>query len=346
MRYVPVLKAKQGELRALHMLAEATLEITTPLLELVPSGSWPDDSDAELRKLPPKLAGLGQHRVLVDTVYLDQAAPEDREVSYIGQALDIMRDAGLQAAPVTRLSDPVDIGRLIRERNAAPSIGAAIRVTLDDLIDLSDGLPDEVIAAAQRLGMDRAQVDMLVDLAEVNSERDTRILRTALLPALRSLDIGEWRTVAVISGAFPADLRDFAPWTLDEVAREDAALWSRLRADFDGLSFGDYAVSHPALSLGVPFAPPPQLRYAAAGRWLVLKGSRRDPRGHQQFHEICREISRHSDFAGSMLGPADASIVERGQGLHGPGNASTWRMIGTAHHLDLVAARLTTQGEP
>lgn len=83
-----------------------------------------------------------------------------------------------------------------------------------------------------------------------------------------------------------------------------------------------------------------------AGRWLILKGSRRDPQGHQQFHAICAEISHHDDYSGSLLGPADRSIIERGQGMHGPGNASTWRMIGTAHHLDLVAARLTTQGEP
>jgi hypothetical protein len=195
--------------------------------------------------------------------------------------------------------------------------------------------------------MDPPRVDLLVDLAEIDSVRDVRILLAPVRSALRSLvDAGEWNTVAVISGAFPADLRDFAPWTLGEVPREDAALWTRLAEHFDGLSFGDYTVSHPALSLGVPFTPPPQLRYAVAGRWLILKGSRRDPQGHQQFHAICAEISHHDDYSGSLLGPADRSIIERGQGMHGPGNASTWRMIGTAHHLDLVAARLTTQGEP
>jgi hypothetical protein len=99
--------------------------------------------------------------------------------------------------------------------------------------------------------MDPPRVDLLVDLAEIDSVRDVRILLAPVRSALRSLvDAGEWNTVAVISGAFPADLRDFAPWTLGEVPREDAALWTRLAEHFDGLSFGDYTVSHPALSLG------------------------------------------------------------------------------------------------
>ena len=109
-------------------------------------------------------------------------------------------------------------------------------------------------------------------------------------------------------------------------------------------TFGDYAVTHPGLVAGLPYRSVPQLRYCVADRWLVLKGRLNDPRGHDQFFEICERIATHPDFVGAALGIADARIANPRS--KGPGNAATWREVGTTHHLDFVVRRITTLDEP
>lgn len=149
------------------------------------------------------------------------------------------------------------------------------------------------------------------------------------------------------AGAFPADLSGFEPWVLGELPRRDAGLWRSVAATRPSRlpGFGDYAIAHPLLATGVPFAPPPQLRYAAADRWLVLKGRRRDERANAQFFEICQAITGRPEFTAG-LGWADGRIAAAAARRDGPGNGTTWRSIGTGHHLDLVVDRLRTRHEP
>jgi hypothetical protein len=160
-------------------------------------------------------------------------------------------------------------------------------------------------------------------------------------------EMGPWRSLVVASGAFPVDLSAYAPGVIGERSRLDADLWAQLvaRGRFDHtIDFADYAIAHPLLGAGAPFIAAPQLRYTTADKWLILKGRRNDPAGNEQFYTICQTIADRDEFAGAALGAADARIAN--PRAHGPGNATTWRQVGTAHHLDFVALRLATFGEP
>jgi hypothetical protein len=120
------------------------------------------------------------------------------------------------------------------------------------------------------------------------------------------------------------------------------------------LDYGDYAIAHPMLPIGAGYPAPPQLRYAVTDRWITMKGRRQDRRGHAQFFEICADVLR---AAGDEALSADASW---GDGYIstaaaratdptiriGPGNASTWRAIGTSHHLTFVVRSLTDRDAP
>jgi hypothetical protein len=86
------------------------------------------------------------------------------------------------------------------------------------------------------------------------------------------------------------------------------------------------------------------LRCTAADKWLVLKAALNDRRGHTQFYGVCEAIASHPGFVGAALGRADARIAHPRS--NGPGDASTWREIGTTHHLDYLVQRITTLGEP
>jgi hypothetical protein len=168
---------------------------------------------------------------------------------------------------------------------------------------------------------------------------------TSLLRGLERVD--EWRSITVLSGAFPADLGMHPAGVVGDYQRYDADIWAhvmnrrRLPRKPD---YGDYVIAHPILPTGSIGTSTPQLRYTVSDRWLTLHGRRNDPRGHSQIFEVCERIATHPDFAGAALGWADAWIEGKGNGK--TGNATTWRQVGTVHHLDFVTHRLASLGEP
>lgn len=349
LRYVPVIKGKQGELSALSMVAASTWSTMRPLVEAVPSGGDLDVPAAltTADKLAKSLgAGASGRTVMIDAVHLDLSLDCDDGRGPSWSLCSAAELVGVGAVPVVRPDDP---SRAMDDAVALHVLhqrGVCLRLTGDDVTDDPDETAAGLDAVLDRLALKRPSADLVVDLGVVTTD-SVKALSLAARFLIRSLqDVDGWRSLTVCSGAFPPNLSGITPWQVHEQPRSDADLWADVvrRGAARTIDFGDYAVAHPLLGEGVPFAPPPQLRYTASGHWIVVKGDRRDPRGHDQFYDVCERITGLDDFAGADLGPADARIADaRSQG---PGNASTWRSIGTAHHLDFVTRRLTTLGEP
>lgn len=343
-RYVPILKGKAGELGALTDVTESTLEGLTPLIEVVPRSETHDMAEVirTVGKVVDTLAKVDV-AVMLDAGHLDsdgQIVEEGR--GPVAQLAHMARSKGVRAQPVVRLDDPAEMWREAAEAVLVDQQGLTLRLRTGDMsIDAIDSIPSRFEAVSLRL----ENVDLLLDLGAVDGDK---LERSASLVALflRVVEkVADWRSVTVAAGAFPVDLSDFSPYTIGRQHRYDADLWDQVvRLSKRRPDYGDYTIAHPTHSVDGRFAPPPQLRYTVADDWLVLKGSRNDPRGHGQFQEICRAIAAHPEFAGRPLGNADARIADGSP--QGPGNGTTWRTVGTAHHLDYVVARLTTLGEP
>lgn len=347
--YAPVLKGRQGEFAALADIQQSTREQILPLVEIVPG---PDDTRTTLRQVIEKsvrrLEPWAGRRLLLDAGLLQQGVPIADGRSVVGHAAAFARSRGVEATPVVRLNDEVDVraeaARVHREHGG----GVAVRLGLEDLEDDPEDAVEAVEGLLRELGVRPPDVDLVFDLGAVVGELAVHAGARFAADLLRSLpDVDDWRYIIVTGGAFPVDLSETEAWQLGEYPRYDAQLFDRLvsRRRIPRIPmFGDYAVANPLLVVGNAFPAPPQLRYTVADRWLVMKGRRNDPRGHEQFFLVCDHISRHPDFAGAALGNADERIVRARD--FGPGNASTWRQIGTTHHLDYVVQRLTNLGEP
>jgi len=295
-----------------------------------------------------KLQGWAGNRLLLDSGLLVTDVVITGGLGAVGFAAAVVSDRGVVVTPVVRLGDP----GLAHEDAAAIHTdwagGVAIRLGPEDLDEEPEDLGAALDALLARLRITRGEVDLVLDVGAVDGELGVRAGSRLLGDAIRELaEIDAWRTIISASGAFPADLSGLQPWTMGEPARYDAALFDHLRQRrrIPRIpTYGDYAVAHPFLPTGPAFPPAPSLRYTVADKWLTLKGRRNDPRGHDQFYDICDMVAGHPEFVGVALGLADARIAASRQ--EGPGNASTWREIGTTHHLDYVVQRLTTLGEP
>jgi hypothetical protein len=350
--YVPVLKGRQGELAALGNIQPLTRQSILPLLEIVPRSVEESERPGHLRtvinRAAKRLETWAGNRLLLDAGFLpSEAAPGD-EFGAVGSSVTAALDIGVDATPVVHIDDDPQAYHDAATLHSELHRGVAIRLGPQDLDEDSEDIEAVLAELLELLRAERREVDLVLDLGTVNGDLSVRAGSRLVADALRGLTaIEEWRNVIVTGGAFPADLSAFEPWTLGEAPRYDATLYDHLRQRkrLPRIpAFGDYAVTHPVLVAGMPFPAPPQLRYCVADRWLVLKGRRNDPRGHEQFYEICERIASHPEFVGAGLGNADARVANpRGKG---PGNAATWREVGTTHHLDFVVRRITTLGEP
>lgn len=350
--YVPVLKGRQGELAALAAIQPITRQAILPLLEIVPGSVEEAEQPAQLRtvisRTAKRLATWADSRLLLDARFLPpEAAPGD-EFGTLGNSVTAAIDQGVDATPVVHLDDHPQVYRDAATLHGDLHRGVALRLGTEDLDEDSEDIEDALADLLNTLHVDRRDVDLILDLGAVNGDLSVRAGARLVADALRGLSaVDEWRNVIFAGGAFPSDLSAYEAWTLGEAPRYDATLYDylRQRRRLPRIpTFGDYAVTHPTLVAGLPYRSAPQLRYCVADRWLVLKGRLNDPRGHEQFFEVCERIATHPDFVGAALGNADARIASPRS--KGPGNAATWREVGTTHHLDFVVRRITTLGEP
>jgi hypothetical protein len=338
--YRPIVAARLGEFEALASAGTHTWAAMTPILELVPverdaRAACKRFLDRVLEHLPVRPFALDAAQVTPDTTLRHGGG-------VLAEVLTELRSAGLAVLPVVRCGvaeDWLDVSRFVRP------YGLVLRLRPPELIADPRELLPVVSTALARAGADPRQVDLVLDFAALEGLAVPGLARQAA----RLREAAGWRSVTVASGAFPVDLRGIAQGEVIAIRRWDVDLWRALRAGFGAvgpgageLDYADYAVAHPRPPAGKGWRAPPQLRYTVRDRWLVVRGT---PKRSREFPDMCRRIRAHPEFTAD-LGAADQAIVAYGSGWHGPGNATTWRRLCTAHHLDFVAHRLATRGEP
>lgn len=347
--YVPILKGRQGELDALREVQLRTRQAMTPLLEVAPKDETEDPATVLkiCEQTVDKLRHRYLHPIMLDGGLFDLDAEIHGGRGVLAVLADAARAAGLVAQPVVRLGDPSRALLEARKAMAVDGRGMTLRLGGEDLDEEPDELDDLFDALLDQAGADRADVDLVLDVGPVDGDAAVRGAARMLTSLIRDLpSIAAWRSLTVAAGAFPVDLSQFTAHVVGERPRYDAQLFDRVRNRTLPRypDYGDYGVAHPTLAIGNSFSPPPQLRYTSAVHWLVLKGRRTDPTGNTQFQRICQVIAGHPEFAGTPTGNADRRIADGSP--QGPGNGTMWRMIGMTHHLDYVALRLTSLGEP
>lgn len=359
MTYVPILKAKAGELKALREMdpwEDLDLQHVRPLIEVIAGedllGEDRDDQAFEvwlakqIKNLAAAWPGDRAEPLMLDTSYAERESPDPPVM------LDLLRGLrrlGVLVIPVVHLSDSDEFVNEVSGaiRPSGLESGACIRLTAEDLDDAIAPLNVVADALTRQLGLQPEQVDLILDFGAISTEDALAVTSRLARFILPLLATAPWRRLVVASGAFPVNLSEVTAFNFGEIPRFDRSLWAKSAAmDLNRkLDFGDYAVTHPALQVGAAFAAPPQLRYTADASWLVIKGRRTDRRGHAQFYDLCRELIKRYP---SAVAPAEASwgdnyIRQAADGVApGPGNATTWRAIATSQHIAHVARSVSS----
>jgi hypothetical protein len=358
--YVPILKGRLGEFEALSRTDDATRSQMTPLLEVVPGNLDDEDPDLielSIRRFAERLAQKWPFgdRVMTDVGLLAYQTPLSGGRLPVVMLAEELASRGVQAIPVVRLGESSVVQEAAATVIAERAGGACIRVTVEDF-DADVPLDQLLTTALRELRITPDQVDLVIDYGTIRDDSVVTLSSNLSRYVLRTIpDLEAWRSFTIAAGAFPAELSSFTPGLIGEVPRLDAQLW-RAIVDRSSLArtpgFGDYAIAHPVLPQGAGFAPAPQLRYTSTRDWLILKGRKNVRRGSQQFYDLCKVLI-DEDLWFENLSWGDEYIYAAAQAAEegavptvGTGNASTWRAVGTSHHLGLVTHLLATHGEP
>lgn len=349
--YVPVLRWKRAEQKALEMVASSDRGMIVPLFEFTPRDYEPKISkpsrtvrQVALENSQSLARCWGGRPAYVDIHLLspklrgNPAAHPIRELGIIGAATK------LDLIPVTGLAFPSHEIRLIADAISNLGGGGALRLNRKDLLD--PALRTRAQRVLERLGLSRDDTDLLIDYEITDpSAPPIESVLERLQPG------GRWRTTVAISGAFPKDLTGFSPGEHLH-PRLDLTWWrSQAGADYGPTeAFGDYAIQHPI------FSEPPRranfsasIRYTTNEHWVVMRGEgvfNDDGPGFMQWPANAQLLCDRAEFCGPEFSYGDRYISTMGGQQAKTGNAETWLRAGLNHHLVFTARQLSKMFGP
>jgi hypothetical protein len=86
--------------------------------------------------------------------------------------------------------------------------------------------------------------------------------------------------------------------------------------------------------------PSASIRYTTDENWLVVKGKNLRDYSFDEFYYVCRDLIARPEYCGPAFSWGDWYINECANVREGPGNLTTWRKVGTSHHLAFVANQI------
>lgn len=152
------------------------------------------------------------------------------------------------------------------------------------------------------------------------------------------------------ASSFPATLAA-AGTGLSTIVRAEWLAYQVLLANRPGgavVAFGDYAIAHPIYA-PAPYLGSASVRYTIDSDWLIARGrTLKGPvhGGFAQFQGLCTQLVTTPVFAGASFSWGDAYIDQCSRGQVSTGNLTTWRGVGTNHHLTFVARQLASYRAP
>ena len=349
--YVPILKGKMGEYQALQEISATDKAAFTPLIE-VPPIQWNFSKDAPAKTIDAHLEPVAkhlrkawgeEHPLFIDLLL----TPDDSIIGadhMLAHVLNQCREVNVQTIPVTTLTRHADYQAATKQANATDGRGICLRLKMDDFergtidTEINDLLTEQEVT--------KEQVDLIVDIESIPDSRPSVYLM-AIKGMIGSLpDMNDWRTLTLASSAFPANLTDFDRDIISQTSRTDWFLWNTLAQNPGSLrvpTFGDYGISHPITPELDPriMQASASIRYTSEEYWLVVKGRGVRMSGFEQFRLLSDKLINRNEYSGEGFSWGDGFIKKCADRTEGTGNLTTWRKVGTNHHIKYVIDQLS-----
>ncbi len=370
LNYVPILKWKPAEMRALEHLRDEQKDLIRPVLEIVlPSAKrikndtrTPEEKhqsrvDKFINERLPEIPSQIQKSMTVRPIYMDFTwlYPTSVKDLALASLIPNCKKLGLKVIPVINLDDTASYIQDVYEAIAIHDLRLCIRINKIDMQDVAT-LNEKLNNVVQASVLSRRDIDLIVDTKFIE---DDTVYELVLKNTQQIARLDEWGELIFANGSYPTDLTDFKPQNDNHAPRHDWTRWKAYieLANFKRLPvFSDYTIRHPIYNEETTqLTPSCSIKYTLDDNWYILKGLK-----YKFFYFIVYAYALANDdvFYGKDYSYGDQFIVEkselyakymerhnRGAKTSGSGTNEDWIMAGINHHVAVVLKQLSALSE-
>ena len=344
--YVPVLKWRQGEYQALLRLSSSTAQRVAPLIEVTPpeydfeKKRVKKTMDAQLAPFAKRLkAKWGDRPAFLDTALLPATTRMADGVHPLTFLMAAAREHGGELTPVTSLDRDLAHYNAVAAAVVQDDRGVAVRVSLDDITEPDFG--QKLISLLAELEVELVDADLIIDLAAKNFEPlgDLGSLLAAVLQSEPAFSAT--RSLVLVGTSFPISMGE-VKLPEQELPRLEWRLCklvtSELPATFRALTFGDYTIASADIPQGDMrlLKPSATVRYTIDDAWLITKGNNVRDNGFAQYRGLCGKVVDSGKAAPVGFSPGSDYVRDCHDNIEKTGTLTTWRWVGTNHHITKV----------
>lgn len=343
--YVPALKWRKGEYRALSELDTNKKASLTPLIEMPPV-PWDYETESPAKTIDQHLsqtinqigANWGSLPAFLDVedVQSEVLANGEHPLTYLTEGAVA---ANLNLIPTTGLDRDQAYQSAIAGLIQSGISEIAIRLRTPAVF--SPQLDHDLGALLSQLGLAISQVHIILDFQAVDENAATVISAALPLAVASSTLLQQSATLTFLATGFPPNLSEINPG-VGSITRIEWDVWQMLLTQSQRkLSFGDYAISHFESAELDPrvMRVSASIRYTSSSEWIIFRGywlQHPAHGGYGQFHDLCTQIIQHPAYSTNAFSAGDQCIWDCAHHNSGTGNLTTWRQAGTNHHLTFV----------
>ncbi|MBV6799647.1 beta family protein [Xanthomonas euvesicatoria] len=295
LKYVPILRWKQGEQFALRKVEDADRQWMLPIAEV---------QEVEASVAQPKLQKTMLESAGTDyPIGVDFAAAGPRLVPHalLADRCRRLQAAGVDAWPVIRVSHGIaDLAGLSHFKDYSQLV---LRSRVDQS-PLAEVL--QVVAALVRECGRTVEIHVVLDMYAIGDVNP--VAKAAQLqPQVAALSaLARVQTVTVAGGSFPLGLGGLKQGGAHYLERKELKIWQEVRKlpDCDEVIFGDYGVTNPEPLEEIDpskLNPAAAIRYTLSTTWRVLRGGGvKTPGkgGMGQYKNLCKILIKSPDYSG------------------------------------------------
>ena len=349
-KYIPILRAMEGEFSALENLDQEEHRKILPLFEFptlplkLPKWLSLEENPTE-SLLAAKVSLISASRkklpVLFDFSRWQTDSKTEAGMHVISFAFDQLIRNDVEAIPVIgydRWSDDNYSDALINLDNKHQQYCMRLEAyAFEDMIE-EEFFLETLNSIIDKLNINTSRCSVILDFGDVTAS-STETIQQDIITAFEILKQYNFKHISTAGCSLTTIINNMVeePDSSANVLRLEAVAWKAIKHTYNNLIFGDYGIVNPNMSENI-IAPDAngKIRYTIPNNYLIARGhSRRRGNKGEQMWDLSQQVVDSMHYMGSLFSWGDQRIHDCSN-REFKGNPSQWVAIDTNHHINAV----------
>ena len=349
--YIPIMRPKEGELKALQMLSADTLKQLAPFFDFhrppyVKKVRKPFDKHIvdTCRKITKHWNKEGLFFFDLYLINLKERINTAHPISWISSYFS---KAGYSFVPTIGTDrDDSYLEALKSAIKDGLENGICVRLLKDDL-EFPEDTSETVLSLLNSLEVASIDSHLLIDF-KYTKQSDIPAFVEALTNLGDYLDFSKWMSLTVSGSGFPEDMTGLPANSITPIPRTELYLWKSILKLEPLLGIkpflSDYCIVHPEAPDVDPVTMRAggKIRYATKECWMIFRGySLQKNERYNQYFNLAQQVVNHECYLGNNTSWGDRHYEECSKNMTTCGNLTTWVKVDTNHHLTIIAEQVS-----